>query len=80
MLKQSKFTNCSSPLISVIWLSENPSIFDFFTVFWIMKEEKLCNLGGFPQNSEFLNLNHFECEKKLKLCYVQAQMFEFVYV
>lgn len=49
---------------------------DFFTVFWIMKEENLYNLAEFPQNSEFLNLNHFECEKILKLCYVQTQMFE----
>ena len=29
-----------------------------------------------PQNSEFLNLAYFECEKKLKLCYVQTEIFE----
>ncbi len=49
---------------------------DFFTVLWKIKEENLYGLSRFPQSSEFLNLNDIECEKKLKLCYVQSQMLE----
>ena len=48
----------------------------FFAVLWQIKEKELYGLSRTPKNSEFLNLNFFECEKKLKLCYVQAQMFE----
>ncbi len=49
---------------------------DFFNLLWQIKEKELYGLSRTPQNSEFLNLNYSECEKKLKLCYVQAQMFE----
>ncbi len=49
---------------------------DFFTVLWQIKEKELYGLSRTPQNSEFLNLDYFECEKKLKLCYVQTEIFE----
>jgi len=45
---------------------------------WKIKEEQIYGFSEFPQASEFLNLNQFQCEKKLKLCYfsIQPQMLD----
>jgi len=49
---------------------------DFFTILWKIKETNLFDFSKFPQDSELLNLNIHECEKKLKLCYIQTEMLE----